>query len=84
VLACLLLVGIAIVAQAFHLHPNELANNAKHCNVCQIGHAPFHAASTAHVVFGLTTGIFQNFYVQPDPKPVLEVFSLFCRPPPLV
>jgi hypothetical protein len=84
VLACLLLVGMAIAAQAFHLHSNELANDAKHCTICQVAHAPVQVVSTVHVTFGLTTTALFIFSHDPDPQPVLASFSLFCRPPPLV
>ena len=84
VLACLLLVGMAIAAQAFHLHSNELANDAKHCTICQVAHAPVQVVSTVHVTFGLTTTALFIFSHDPDPQPGLASFSLFCRPPPLV
>jgi formate/nitrite transporter FocA (FNT family) len=84
VLLCVLLAGIAIVAQAFHLHSNDLANDAKHCTICQVAHAPVQAATVATVALGLPIAAFFVFSNHPDPKPVLASFSLFCRPPPLV
>jgi nicotinamide riboside transporter PnuC len=84
VLLCLLLVGMAVVAQAFHLHTNELANDAKHCTICQVAHAPAQVATVVHVAFGLTTTAFFRFSKDPGPQPVLVSVSLFSRPPPLV
>jgi hypothetical protein len=84
VLLCFLLVGIAIVAQAFHLHPNQLANDAKHCTICQVAHTSVQVVSVAHVAFGLTTTAFFSFSADADPKSVFDSFSLFSRPPPLV
>jgi hypothetical protein len=82
VLLCVLLVGMAIAAQAFHLHPNELANDAKHCTICQLAHAPAQVATVAHVALGLTTTAFFKFAKDPGPKPILASVSLFSRPPP--
>jgi hypothetical protein len=84
VLVCLLLVGIAIVAQSFHFHPNDLANGAKHCAICHVAHAPVQVVSVVHVSLGLGTTVFFSFSSDPDPKLVLASFSLFSRPPPLV
>ncbi len=84
VLVCFLLVGIAVVAQAFHLHPNDLANDAKHCTICQVAHAPAQVAPVADVTLGLSTTALFIFSNDPDPKPFVALFSLFSRPPPLV
>ena len=81
--ACLLLVGAAFVAGAFHLHPNDLTD-ARHCTVCQIAHAPFQAVSHTQVLLGLTATAFFTATVQASPKTFLASFSLFSRPPPLV
>jgi hypothetical protein len=84
VLLCLLLAGMAIVAQAFHLHPNELAPDAKHCTICQVAHAPAQVATVAHVALGLTATAFFRFSKDLSPKPILTSVSLFSRPPPVV
>jgi hypothetical protein len=84
VLLCLLLAGMAIIAQAFHLHSNELAPDAKHCTICQVAHAPAQVATVAHVALGLTTTAFFRFSEDLSPKPILASVSLFSRPPPLV
>jgi hypothetical protein len=84
VLVCFLLVGIAVVAQSSHLHPNDLANDAKHCTICQLAHAPVQVVSVVHVAFGLTTTALFTVSADLDPKPALASFSLFSRPPPLV
>jgi hypothetical protein len=84
VLVCLLLVGIAVVAQGFHLHPNDLANDAKHCSICQVAHTPVQVVSVAHVAFRLAFTVFFARSSGLGPKPVLASFSLFSRPPPLV
>jgi hypothetical protein len=83
VLVCFLLVGIAIVAQSFHLHPNDLANDAKHCTICQVVHAPVQVVSAVHVAFRLAFTVFFTRSSDLGPKPVLASFSLFSRPPPL-
>lgn len=83
-LACLCLLGITLVAQTLHLHPNELANtDFKHCAVCQLAHAPATVASLGHISFGLTTLAALSLAAHPHLKPVLASFSLFSRPPPL-
>jgi hypothetical protein len=84
VLLCFLLLGVAVVAQAFHLHPNELANNAKHCSICQVAHAPVQVVPVAQLSLSLTATAFLSLSADPDPKQGLDSFSLFCRPPPLV
>jgi hypothetical protein len=84
VLICFLLIGIAILAQAFHLHPNELANDAKHCTICQVAHASVQVMPAAQLSFDLTATAFLNVSADPDPKQVLDSLSLFCRPPPLI
>ncbi|HKF20746.1 MAG TPA: hypothetical protein VKE93_04210 [Candidatus Angelobacter sp.] len=80
---CLLLVGAAFVAGAFHLHPNDLSD-AKHCTVCQIAHAPFQAVAHTHILLGLAATAFFSDAAQASPKTFLTSFSLFSRPPPLV
>jgi hypothetical protein len=80
---CLLLVGAALVAGAFHLHPNDLSD-AKHCTVCQIAHAPFQAVSHPHILMGRAATEFFSVAAQTNPKTFLASFSLFSRPPPLV
>jgi hypothetical protein len=81
---CLLLVGTALVVSALHLHPNDLGNDAKHCTACQVAHAPMHAVSPVHILFGLTATAFFAVSAQPSPKTFLTAFSLFSRPPPQV
>jgi hypothetical protein len=83
--ACLCLLAITLVAQALHLHPNELAQtDVKHCVICQVAHAPVQVAPVAHITFGLIQTAFLSVLADSRPKPVLVSFSLFCRPPPLV
>ena len=84
VVSCLLLVGLAITAQAFHLHPNDLADDAKHCAVCQVAHAPVQVAPVAQLNFALSTKVLFSLSPDPDPKQGEDSFSLFCRPPPAV
>jgi hypothetical protein len=80
--ACLVLVAAALVASAFHLHPNDLSD-AKHCTVCQVAHAPFQAVSHTHILLGLAATAFFSASAQASPKTFLASFSLFSRPPPL-
>jgi hypothetical protein len=82
VLVCLLLVALTFAAQTFHAHPDELATG-KHCAVCQLAHAPAQRASTVHVAFGLTQGVFFTFISHSGPRSIASSFSLFSRPPPL-
>lgn len=79
---CLLLVGLVAAAQAVHYHPNELANEAKHCTICQLAHASAQVGPVAQLSVGLTTTAFVVHSPDVDPKPVPDTFSLFCRPPP--
>jgi hypothetical protein len=83
ILLCLLLVGAAFAANAFHLHPNDLSD-AKHCTVCQVAHAPFQVVSLTQILLGLTATAFFTVSAQPSSKTFLTAFSLFSRPPPLV
>src|SRR5260370_18419070 len=83
--ACLCLLAITLVAQALHLHPNELAQtDVKHCVIGQVAHAPVQVTPVAHITFGLIRTAFLSVLADSRPKPVLVSFSLFCRPPPLV
>ena len=84
VLICLLLVGTALVVSALHLHPNDVANDAKHCTVCQVAHAPFQVVSSAHILLGLTATAFFVVSAQSSSKTFFTAFSLFSRPPPLI
>lgn len=83
-LICLLLVTIAIAAQALHSHPDEFSAEARHCTICQVAHAPVLVASAAPLAVVLTTTAFLTLQADPDPKQGLDSFSLFCRPPPAV
>jgi hypothetical protein len=79
---CLLLVGLVATAQAVHYHPNELANEAKHCSICQVAHASAQVGPVAQLAVNLTITAFVVHSPDVDPKPVPDTFSLFCRPPP--
>jgi hypothetical protein len=79
---CLLLVGLVAAAQAVHYHPDELANDAKHCTVCQLAHASAQVGPVAQLSVSLTVTTFVVHSPDADPKPVPDTFSLFSRPPP--
>jgi hypothetical protein len=84
VVLCFLLIAAATFAQAFHLHPNDLANEAKHCTICQVAHAPAQLAPVAKLPVVLALAILPVLSPHRDPKQRLDAFSLFSRPPPLV
>ena len=79
---CLLLVGLVAAAQAVHYHPNEPANDAKHCKICQVAHASAQPGPVAQLFFSLAVATFVVHSDDADPKPVPDTFSLFSRPPP--
>jgi hypothetical protein len=81
---CLLLVGIAIGAEAFHVHPHDPLSDAKHCATCQVAHAPAQVAPVAHLDVVLTDAAFHSLSENPDPKQGSDAFALFCRPPPVI
>lgn len=81
---CLLLLAAAIFAQAFHLHSNNIANEAKHCTVCQVAHAPAQLGQMAQLAVVIAFAALLVFSIAPTPKQRLDAFSLFSRPPPLV
>jgi hypothetical protein len=81
---CFLLIAAATFAQAFHLHSNDLANEAKHCTVCQVAHAPAQRAQVAQLPVVLAFAILPVLSSSRAPKQRVDAFSLFSRPPPLV
>jgi hypothetical protein len=83
VLVCLIVIGITVAAQALHLHPNELGNEAKHCTICQVTHAPVEVMPVAPVAVPLTASAHLLVsFGDLDPKQSLNSASLYCRPPP--
>jgi hypothetical protein len=84
VLLCLLLVTIAVAAEAVHSHPHNLASDAKHCATCQVAHAPAQVAPVAHLDVVLTDAACHPLSGNPDPKQGSDAFALFCRPPPVI
>ena len=84
VLLCLLLVGIAVAAQALHSHTNELASDARHCSMCQIAHAPANVGLVVHLVFRPSASVFLVSLSESQPKTFFASFALFSRPPPAV
>jgi hypothetical protein len=79
---CLLLVGLVAAAQAVHYHPNELANDARHCTICQVAHASAQTGPAAQLSVSLAVSAFVVHSDDADPRPVPDTFSLFSRPPP--
>jgi hypothetical protein len=79
---CLLLVGLVAAAQAVHYHPNEQANDTKHCTICQVAHASAQTGPVAQFFVTLAVSAFVAHSDDADPKPVPDTFSLFSRPPP--
>jgi hypothetical protein len=77
-----LLVGLVAAAQAVHYHPDELANDASHCKICQVAHASAQPGPVAPLFVSLTLLAFVVRFDDADPKPVPDTFSLFSRPPP--
>lgn len=84
VVLCLLLIAAATFAQAFHLHTKDLANEAKHCTICQVAHAPAQLAPVAQVPVVQAFAILPILFSNRAPKQRLDSLSLFSRPPPLV
>jgi hypothetical protein len=84
VLLCLLLVGIAVAAQALHSHTNELAGDAKHCATCQIAHAPANVGLVFQLVSRPAATVFLVSLSRCQLKTFLTSFYLFSRPPPAV
>jgi hypothetical protein len=82
VVACLLLIAFVTAAQVLHSHPDGLANEARHCTVCQVAHAPANVGLVAQLAVGFTVTAFLSYSADIDPKPLPDSFSLFCRPPP--
>jgi hypothetical protein len=78
----LLLVGLVAAAQAVHYHPNEPANDARHCSICQVAHASAQTGPVAQLFVSITITAFVAHSDDADPKPVPDTFSLFSRPPP--
>jgi hypothetical protein len=79
---CLLLVGLVAAVQAVHYHPNEPANDARHCKICQVAHASAETGPVTQLFVGLTISVIVVYSDDADPKPVPDTFSLFSRPPP--
>jgi hypothetical protein len=77
-----LLVGLVAAAQAVHYHPNEPANEARHCQICQVAHASAKTGQVAQLFVSLSVAAFVVHSDDADPKLVLDTFSLFSRPPP--
>jgi hypothetical protein len=84
VVLCFLLIAVATCAQTLHFHSNDLTNEAKHCTVCQVAHAPAQLAPVAQVPVVHAFAILPVLSLNRDPKQRLDAFSLFSRPPPLV
>jgi hypothetical protein len=79
---CLLLAGLVAAAQAVHYHPNELANDARHCTICQLAQASAQTGPAAQLFVSLAVS---GLVVHSDDaafRPVPDTFSLFSRPPP--
>jgi hypothetical protein len=77
-----LLVGLVAAAQAVHYHPDELANDARHCKICQVAHASAQPGPVAPLFVSLAISAFIAHSDDADPKAVPDTFSLFSRPPP--
>ncbi len=88
ILACVLLVGWVVVAEAVHLHPltpapGKAGSPAAHCSLCLVAHTTVAAAVISLPEFAAPTqGV---VFASDDSRPAHdEVIQLFVRPPPAV
>jgi hypothetical protein len=79
---CLVCVLISASAQALHLHSDGLANDLKHCPICQIAGAGGHAILSGFSLVVITSGVFHSVSHSISNHAPVSFFSLLCRPPP--
>ena len=81
-LICLLLVLSSTAAQAAHFHLDGLATDAKNCRVCQVLHSSVVVVGSDSFEIAAHATDFVHLFDDADHKPLLQVHSLFSRPPP--
>jgi len=84
IIACILLVGIAVAAQTLHSHPDGIVSDSKHCSACHLAHSPANLGPVVELAYVPVGATSLYSIVTLHPGSFLASFALFSRPPPVV